>query len=169
MQAAGYREIPVTWRGETVYALVDAEDYERLAQFNWHGVKGYATRIKQENRVRTRFSMHREILGLGPADKIEVDHINRKPLDNRRANLRLATRAENGRNLSPRKNAVSPYRGVLYCRRGGKWIARAYLAGHAYFLGRHALEVEAARVVNEFWVEHGYAAPNELPVPETSA
>lgn len=42
--------------------------------------------------------MHRFIMGLGPGDPREVDHLNHNGLDNRRENLRIVSHLENGQN-----------------------------------------------------------------------
>jgi hypothetical protein len=78
------------------YALVDAEDYERISEHRWsYDYRGYAIRgerSRSEGKQRT-VRMHREILGA--ATGLDVDHINRNKLDNRRSNLRSVERAEN--------------------------------------------------------------------------
>lgn len=53
------------------------------------------------------------------------DHIDRNPLNNRRNNLRLATKIENARNQSLSKRNSSGIIGVGYYNPGNKW--RAYI------------------------------------------
>lgn len=85
--------IPVRKAGKTVaWAIVDADDAARLRQWPWSLTgRGYA--------MATPGLMHRVVLELAVGDP-EVDHVNRRPLDNRRANLRLSTRVNNMRNSS---------------------------------------------------------------------
>lgn len=117
------REIPMA--GGKV-ALVDAADFARLSKFKWHVVgSGYAgTAVREGRRVR-QIPMHRMLIECPPG--FVPDHINRNKLDNRRANLRLAT---HGQNL---RNAIYPnstgYRGVSRQRRGfgaGLWTSGGY-------------------------------------------
>lgn len=73
------------------FAIVSHEDFERLSQFSWHASptstgRHYAAR----SDGRTTIYMHREVLGAQRGQ--EVDHINRDGLDNRRLNLRFASR-----------------------------------------------------------------------------
>ena len=60
--------------------------------------------------------MHREVIKA--PDNLLVDHINRNKLDNRKANLRLATTAQNTRNQAKRqaRNLGSKYKGVAWKR-----------------------------------------------------
>lgn len=91
--------------GEHRYAIVDDDMLAFLSQWRWKakingsGSGVYAVRNETRNGICRTIRMHRVILGMGPDDPREVDHINGQPLDNRRANLRPATRQENARNL----------------------------------------------------------------------
>lgn len=90
------KTIPLT-RGMRV--IVDDVDFGWLSQHKWYAKKTgdngsfYAARFQRINRQGTTIYMHR-VLTSCPAGK-EVDHINQKPLDNRRANLRVCTKQEN--------------------------------------------------------------------------
>ncbi len=54
--------------------------------------------------------MHRLIMNT--PEGMDTDHINRKPLDNRRINLRVCTHGDNMQNLGRRKDNTSGYTGV---------------------------------------------------------
>lgn len=111
------KEIILT-RGKT--ALVDDSDYPYLSQFKWHCTHyGYAVRFLGRKVVW----MHRLILNAPTS--LTVDHINRNKLDNRRANLRLATHAENCRNVLKTRANTTGVQGVGFHKRSGKW--RAYI------------------------------------------
>ncbi len=76
---------------------------------------------------------------------LEVDHINRNPLDNRPENLRVATRSENASNKGIQANNTSGRRGVTFCRKTGKWQAQIGHNGKCIFLGRHETQEDAYR------------------------
>ena len=65
------------------FALVDDEDYERVAAVRWREENGLAVAANQ----RPRLTMHRFVLE-APAGQ-DVFHRNRDTLDNRRENLLL--------------------------------------------------------------------------------
>ena len=94
-----FHRIPLS-RGK--YAFVDPADYDRLSQCNWHIVGARDTFYAVQNtgqrmgKKRIVVKMHREILKV--PDGMFVDHINYNGLDNRKANLRPATHAQNARN-----------------------------------------------------------------------
>jgi len=68
--------------------LADKCDLHFIEAYNWSSNKGYV--VANQNGRKIRF--HNLILGHTPIMNCSVDHINRNPLDNRRSNLRLATR-----------------------------------------------------------------------------
>jgi site-specific DNA-cytosine methylase len=66
---------------------------------------------------------------------MEVDHIDRNPLNNARANLRLATRQENSRNRVMSKGNTTGFVGVRFSK--GKYEANIVVDGQAKHLGRY--------------------------------
>jgi hypothetical protein len=152
-----FRRIPLT-RGR--YAIVDPEDYEELNRYKWH-VRGgkttntyYAVRIVgTAGRNRRYISMHHEVMKkkLYPepcplCPDLHVDHINGKGWDNRKANLRLATNAQNSRNMPKRKNTkYSKYKGVKRIKSSGRWYAEIGYNYKRYYLGSFDTEKAAAR------------------------
>ena len=94
-----FRRIPLT---QGLYALVDPEDYESLARHKWHATRGRTTFYAQRKvwdpvtRREITIKMHRQILHV--RDGLLVDHVSRNGLDNRKANLRSATPAQNACN-----------------------------------------------------------------------
>ena len=91
--------------------------------------------------------MHRELLDLPSGQRLEDDHRNGDGLDNRRANLRVTTKAQNQQNLrGARRSSKSGIRGVHPCKQTGRWIAQARIDGERHWLGRHD-SMEAAEAV----------------------
>ena len=73
----------------------------------------------------------------------ELDHINRKPWDNRIENLREVTHSCNLRNSGNRKDTTSGVKGVYWHAKGKKWQAQIKVAGMAIGLGLHKDFIEA--------------------------
>ena len=71
--------------------------------------------------------------GEAPPDHLDVDHLNLDKSDNRIANLRLATRAQNKANSTARSDSKAGIKGVR-CR-GGRWEARIYAHGRFESIG----------------------------------
>lgn len=80
-------------------AWVDPDDYERVSAFSWSKqAKGGAVAYTGGGRAAPKNEyMHHLILP--QRDGVIVDHNNRNTLDNRRCNLRYASRSENGANM----------------------------------------------------------------------
>lgn len=134
--------------GHGKYAKVDDEDYSYLSEFRWSCVDGYAVRSEYVSRAGGRqrnrhIRMHRAILS-APVG-LEVDHINRDRLDNRKRNLRLCSHGENQRNGSIRRDNTSGYVGVTYHRPRGTWQARLRFSGKRVTIGYFSSPTDAAK------------------------
>lgn len=135
--------------GETI---VDADFYPLLSQFCWNISKGYATTSFYFKGKKHTLSMQRLVMGF---PGLHVDHKNRNPLDNRKSNLRLATRSENMANQKRRNAEYSPYRGVTMNNYGkfrvnGEFMEITYSArirkeNRRYQLGSYKTAEEAAK------------------------
>jgi hypothetical protein len=78
--------------------------------------------------------MHRLIMN-APTDR-QVDHVNGDRLDNRRANLRLATQRENSANTRKRSSNKSGVKGVVWDKARKKWAAYIKVNYRSIGLGR---------------------------------
>jgi hypothetical protein len=106
-----FRRIPLT---KGLFAIVDPDVYTELSRYRWHASRGRQTYYAQRKvwdpatRSERTIKMHRQILNCPP--HLVVDHINHHGLDNRQANLRRATPAQNVCNTRRRGNAKSETR-----------------------------------------------------------
>lgn len=132
--------IPLT---KGYFTEVDEVDYHYLNKWKWqYGANGYAVRDEYLGKVDGKYKhktvlMHRQLLS--PSKGFDVDHINRNKLDNRRTNLRVATRSQNKANTGPRKrlNTELPT-GITYNssqRTKQPYMARICHQGKSQFLG----------------------------------
>jgi HNH endonuclease len=141
---------------------LDEVDYEWAKPQTWHmGDTGY---VKTHNPSgnHSPLKMHRLIFErmigrpLRPGEF--VDHKNRIKTDNRRSNLRLATKSQNGMNLQTGKGKTSRYIGV-HCdrsRRYKRWMAYVAVDQKRWQIGRFYSEEEAAWMRDQWAVQlHG--------------
>ena len=138
------RRIPLTC-GQ--FALVDAEDYYKLAKFQWYAngptkTKFYAIRKCDGKSVK----MHRVIMNA--PDHLFVDHIDHNGLNNCKTNLRLCTHAQNSCN-KPSRNRASRYKGISRDKRDKKWTARVHAANKTHHIGTFATEIDAAKAYDK--------------------
>jgi hypothetical protein len=155
MPDAPYRTIPLRARDGSIRAeaIIDEADYASVSQSTWALSGKYAVRKGRLAGAPVAVLMHRQILGLTAGDGLTGDHINGDPLDNRRANLRVATYGENQQNRQY-GYGTSRHRGVSMSRRSGRWLAHGKIHGKMYNLGLYADEAEAARVAAAWRAEH---------------
>ncbi len=135
--------VPLT-KGYT--AIIDVESIPLIDKYKWYANKAnnsvYAvTAIRDSSEKQRKLGMHR-IIAKTP-DHLYTDHINGNGLDNRKANLRFATNAENLRNQGARVNNKSGYKGVYWGKQSKRWEAKIAAFGKIYFLGRFDTPQEA--------------------------
>jgi hypothetical protein len=175
-----FRRIPLT---QGRFAIVDPADFPHLNRHKWRlcRTKGKNT-LYAERSVRlpgggySRILMYREILSLSKGKNHElitksyhrylsggyvIDHINGNGLDNRRANLRLATVAQNAWN-SKKRNPRSGYKGVWFAADKGLWRAAIVCHGRRIHLGYFKDKIAAAKAYDAAALKYykDFARPN---------
>lgn len=124
--------------------IIDMEDVPRVRYHKWrfshqHIVTGQPARHGQRELSHIILNVPKD----RDADTV-VDHINGNPSDNRKANLRICTQAENLENKRFMSNSTSGMIGVVYDKARGRWapeIRKGYVRCH---LGRYETLPEAA-------------------------
>lgn len=153
---------PIRFEGNVAYvpltrgyeAVIDAADAPLVEGFNWYSLvedhTAYAMRSAPSVGGKQKgILMHRALLSA--PDDFEVDHIDGSGLNNRRSNLRIATKAQNMRNCRRSRANVSGFKGVAWHARTGKWQVHIRDNGRQVYLGlfvspedAHKIYVEAA-------------------------
>lgn len=160
------KEIKLT-RG--LIAVVDEADFESLSAFKWNacpcGPNFYARRNTRINGKHGSVYMHRQIMSAPRG--VEVDHVNHNSLDNRRDNLRLATRAQNSANVSRLAKNSSGFKGVHWNEEKRAWCATITHNKKRVFLGLFKDKQDAAKAYDEAaLVYHGaFASTNGTMEP----
>lgn len=146
-------------------ALYDTEDHDLIKGHLWcvdaKRGRSYAIRAIGPKKARRFVYMHRAVVKAD--DGLDVDHVNQSDgTDNRKNNLRVATRSQNNMNQRPKQGA-SRFKGVHWHKQAGKWHAQIRFEGKRKSLGIFANEEDAARAYDRAAVEIAgpYAATNE--------
>ena len=126
------------------FALVDDIDYKHLIKWKWHRTPKAIHSYSKKGVVWEHISMHRMIMK--PPIEMQVDHINRDTLDNRRCNLRICTHQENLFNQGPYSN--KQYKGVCKRKDYNKWRSRIRINKKLINLGDYNTPIEAAKAYN---------------------
>ena len=122
----------------------DIEDFDLIKEYCWHE----QINIKTKHRVARAYSaelkdhiyMHQLISG-----KKDIDHKNLNPLDNRKNNLREATRSQQGANRPKQQNNTSGFIGVRWHKTNNKWKAEIKLNKKGIHLGHFVNKEDAIR------------------------
>ena len=143
-----FRRIALT---QGKYAIVDPEDYEKLVQYKWYAKKGvrtyYALHSVTNGGKQKRINLHMHHLVINVSADMYCDHVNHNGLDNRKANLRAATAAQNvwNRRKFKKVSLSSEYIGVDWCKSVKKYRARIRVKGTRIHLGSFESAERAAK------------------------
>lgn len=117
--------VPLT---QGLVALVDDADVSAVIAHRWRAQRVGRLWYAVRNAHRDQWLMHRLLLGLLRAPHtVTVDHVSGDGLDNRRANLRVATKAEQVANSPSHAGGTSRYKGVS--AHGTRWRMAIVVAG----------------------------------------
>lgn len=151
--------------------LYDDEDDNLVSRYNWHpcslGSKTLYVRTGSGVKGYKMIFMHRLIMGVQDP-KIFIDHKNRNGLDNRRCNLRFATKSQNAQNQPKIITNTTGYKGVTKTVRsfGTRYRCRIVFNGNVVELGNFLSDIEAAKAYNEAALKYfgEFAYLNEIPI-----
>lgn len=103
--------------------------------------KGYMNIYFQKRTLKAHVVAY--VLMTGEYPTKQVDHKDGNKANNIWANLRLATNAENQRNVGLRTDNKSGVKGVYFHKQSGKWTAQITVAGNMITIGRFSDKANA--------------------------
>lgn len=131
-----------------IYTLIDLEDLPLLLS--------YKLRLKYDKTINNFYiytgrmldnrwcikALHRVLINC--PDHLQVDHISRDPLDNRKSNLRICTCQENAQNRGVKSTNKVGVTGISYNSKSKKYIARKSVNnGKRTYIGSYNTAEEA--------------------------
>lgn len=134
-------------------AIIDASDVDRVGGWDWFAKPEY----KRDGSIRAVYAARKETVGngkqrdvlmhrviAGTATGLETDHRDGDGLNNRRCNLRDATKDQNRRNRAARIDSQTGAKGVYLHTDKKKWRAQIFADGKRRHLGLFSTIEEAS-------------------------
>lgn len=124
---------------------IDQEDKIKFNIKNYYIQNGH---IYISRKISGKFKMLRlSRLIMNCPKGMEVDHINRNKLDNRRENLRIVTHQQNNFNRGSEKQSTSVYKGVNFLPKRQSWRAQ---------IGKDYKQTQIGEFKKERWAAMAY-------------
>lgn len=144
---SGEYGVGYTSKGEKF--LFDLDDYDKIKDFCWYiSDEGYVKAYSSE--LSKIISFHRVVTGLYNSI-YDIDHKNGEcsRYDNRKCNLRIATRSQNQMNKGKQRNNTSGIVGVGWHKLTNKWTAYIAIDKKQVHLGLFDNKEDAIRARKE--------------------
>jgi hypothetical protein len=137
--------IPLKSKHGVFFAQIDCCDFEDISQYKWFlwtskicNIKYAIRNTPRVNGKRTTIKMHKQILDV--KNGVLIDHEDGNGLNNRRFNLRVATREQNQWNQIAVRGR-SNYKGVYWHIRSKKWRAQIAYFRRRFYIGQFDSEI----------------------------
>ena len=150
--------------GDSYECLIDSADYSLVGQYRWWVVLPRGGGFYAQARIPgtgKQFFLHQLLSGIA-----DCDHRDRNGLNNRRSNLRPATRQQQQANHKKHADGVtSRFRGVSLFKESNKFRASITVNEKHIHLGLFVDEEDAARAYNDAAKIHfgEFASLNDVP------
>jgi hypothetical protein len=128
------------------YTIIDEADFPAVAPYRWTAKPSTrGTHFYVRTDSPRDVGLHQLICPCEPG--LEADHIDGDPFNNRRSNLRPATRQQQSWNTAKpnRAGLTSRFKGVSWSKQKRKWCAEIRVNGTGKHIGFFSDEVEAAK------------------------
>ena len=130
-------------------AKIDASAINLVSGRNWFAVRKTNNGVDRHVYAQAmdgqyKIYMHRLICGVQKDCSLQIDHIDGDGLNNRSANLRVATASQNQRNQRKKSNNTSGYKGVSFHKSISRYTARIWHDGRQLHIGSFKTAEEAA-------------------------
>ena len=141
--------VPLT---QGLVATIDASDLHLVEGRNWCATRmgNIVYGVTKINRASVL--LHAAIMGKRPG--FQVDHIDGDGLNNRRSNLRFASKAQNQWNRAIPSNNKSGIKGASWCSTNKKWRAAITVSGKYIGLGYFQSPEEAGEAYKVAALKH---------------
>lgn len=115
--------------------FIDKKDYDLIYQYCWHRHGDgylrtcYGYKYAEDGSKKNNYILMHDLIMLGidktknNPQRLEVDHIDGNPNNNRRSNLRITTHSNNMKNIKLYSSNTSGTKGVHWSKLENKWKA----------------------------------------------
>lgn len=138
-------KLELTW---WEYAIVDADDIDRVRMHTWYRSRRWAVESRMWKRL---VKLHRFIMN--PPDNVVIDHIDRNPLNNSKSNLRECSQMENCHNSSW-KNTSKTWVKWVWMNRNWKYVSQICVGWKREHIGTFSSIEDAQKAYIEKSLEY---------------